>query len=94
MKLREFLTKYKIDRTKFACDCDIPYSTLMSYLSGKVRPKLKVAQKIAYMSDNLVTVDELRGGYGHTQSTGENVEPDGGSGKVSHYTQSRIFCDS
>jgi hypothetical protein len=61
MKLREFFAKYKLDRTKCASDCGIPYPTFMSYFYEKHKPKQAVAELLEAWTDKLVTVFEMRG---------------------------------
>lgn len=61
MLLKDYLEKYKIDRTKFSADCGIPYSTLMYYASKKGVPTQKRAELIEKFSDGAVTVKDMRG---------------------------------
>ena len=61
MKLKEYFAKYDLNRTAFAYKCGVPYSSLMAYISGKHRPRQEVAEEIEKLTDNLVTVEELRG---------------------------------
>lgn len=61
MRLKEFVDKYRIDTTKISYECGVPYNTMRTYISGKHKPKQKIAEKIEKFSDNLVTVLEMRG---------------------------------
>ena len=61
MTLKEYMTKYRMDVLKFAYECGVPYSSMWSYISGKHKPRQRVAERIEITSDKLVTVKELRG---------------------------------
>lgn len=61
VKLKEFLDKYKIDKTKFAAKLDTNAATIYHYMSGRNKPRQKLAERIEKETDGLVTVMELRG---------------------------------
>jgi hypothetical protein len=61
MKLRDYIKKYKLSVTKFAADCEVPYSTMYTYINEKAHPRQDAAERIERISDGCVTVMEVRG---------------------------------
>lgn len=61
MLLTEYIKKYKINPVKFAVDCECSPATIYNALRGGKKMYQSIAERIEKMSDNLVTVKELRG---------------------------------
>lgn len=61
MKLRDYLSKYKITIVEFAKRTDMSLCAYSCYLNGTRRPSLKTARIIERETDGLVTIAELRG---------------------------------
>lgn len=60
MRLKEYLSKYRINPVEFAVRCQVSPASIYLYLKGR-KPHQKIAEKIENQSDGLVTVLELRG---------------------------------
>lgn len=59
MKLKEFLTKYRIHPVEFAVRCKISPASIYLYLKGQ-KPNQRTAEAIERESDGLVSVMEMR----------------------------------
>lgn len=61
MNLKDYFDKYQINKTKFAARLDTNPAAIYHYLSGRMKPRQKLAERIEKETDGLVTVIELRG---------------------------------
>lgn len=71
MQLLDYLIKYDISNKDFAEHVKLTPGTISHYINQKRIPSPKIAQRIQYVTNNEVTIKDLRGKHGTKELRGK-----------------------